>query len=320
MTFPHRRPSLVLRPEPTSAAEVVVEAAAAAGMPTTPLAAARAAAGTHVNSQGEVKPWGSPMSEPVPVRNPRVRPDNENAWGRTENILPDGRLPELARVELEISEPLTISVDVLQNPGETTSEPTEALTVWALVTFGSGSTNVTRAIRCDYRFDVTVVASYVQVQVYIGLPGSSKPYIAPNLFNTLYPPQPPAQVAAMVARGIRGLPYVCTQFVTSDNESTGLLIPQAARLLSVEAHLTAVAGATQFLQLYDSNTTAPLTGAPNPVLEYPLGTTPYPGLILTRFLNPRGFSQGVLFVVSAASGLYDPSGVPIHIEAEQLLL
>jgi hypothetical protein len=319
MNFPLRRPDLVLRPEPTSAAEVVAEAAASAGMAASPLAAARAAAGVHVNSEGEVKPWGSPMGEVVPVRNPRVRPDTENGWGRTESdLLPNGKKPELARVELEISEPLTISVDVLQNPGMTVTEPIVPLTVWALVTFGNGSTNVTRAIRCDYRFDVTVVASYVQVQVYIGEPDSSAPYIAPHLYDPALPQQVPAQVAAQVARGIRGLPYVCTQFVTEDDASEVVIINQACRILSVEAHLTAVAGAPQFLQFFDqANNTGP--GGP-PILEYPLGQTPFPGLILTRFLNPRGFSQGIFAVISSTSGTYSPSGAQAHIEVEQLLL
>jgi hypothetical protein len=259
------------------------------------------------------------MSEAAVVRRPRVRPDTESGWGRSQSdLLPNGQKPELARVELEISEPLTVSVDVTQNPGETVTEPIVPLTVWALVTFGNGSTNVTRAIRCDYRFDVAVVASYVQVQVFIGQPDSPEPYIAPNLYNPVGPAQPPAQVSAQVARGIRGLPYVASIYLTADDVSTDVLIPSACRVLSLEAHLTEVAGATQFLQLYDQSTDVGPSGAP--ALEYPLGSTPYPGVILSRFLNPRGFSQGVFVVVSGTSGTYDPSGAEVHVEIEQLLL
>jgi hypothetical protein len=293
--------------------------AALAGGPG-PLAHSRAQHGVHVNSQSAPTPWGTPMDAPAePKRNPHVRPDSESGWGRTESdLLPNGKKPELARVILEISEPLTISVDVLQNPGETVTEPTEALTVWALVTFGNGSTNVTRAIRCDYRFDVTVVASYVQVQVYIGLIDDPAPYVAPQLYNPVSPPQPPAQVAVQVARGTRGLPYVASQFSTAEDVSENVLAEGALRLLSIEAHLTDTQGAPQFLQIYDQAAAVGPSGPP--AIEYPLGTTPYPGLMLTRFLNPRGLALGMFVVVSDVSGEFSPSGATAHFEFERWLL
>jgi len=308
MTQDLRRPDLVHRPEPISAPEVVQAATTAA-----------LAATGRPERGSPVVPWGAPMdAPPAPVRRPHHRPDTESGWGRgTNDLLPDGRTQEMARVELEVSEPLTLSIDVDVPPGLDKSNNTP-LTVWAKVVYGNGSTNAARFVRCDYRADVPVVAGFAQVIIFVGetefaVGETPAPYVASDLAL-----QSPATVEVQVARGIRGLPYVASQFITANNSIEGTLIDTAARVLSVEAHLTAIAGGTRYLQLYDTN--KPDATGLTPVAEYPLGVNPYPGLLLTRFINPRAFSQGVHYVVSTTSGSYTPGTDEVHIEIEQLLI
>jgi hypothetical protein len=269
---------------------------------------------TQPQAQAPQAPWGASMREVAPVRHVRVRPDTESGWGRSQTIFPTGRAMELARVELEVSEPLTLSVDVTENPAAGLGFPKPIpMTVWALVTFGNGSTSVTRKIRCDYRFDVPVVGTYVSVSVYIGdLAGT--PF--PN--NIVFTNTPQAQVSVQVARGVRGLPYVCSQFLIDDGNALGVLFQGAARGLSIEAHLTGPVAGPLFLQLFDSPT-QPNSGDVG-VVEYPIGATPFLGVPLTRWLNPRGFATGVAYGVSSTSGLFTATADAVHIEFEQLLL
>ncbi len=257
--------------------------------------------------------WGAPIrvrqgSQQCVDTDARV--DTDPGWGRADTILYTDQPHTMARVVLNTSEFLELSVDVTQP-----SMPVRA-SVWAIVDFGGGSTSVRRKIRCDYRQDLTLAAAFLQIQVYIG------DALGNPLFNVVFPDDlkpSPVQVAVQVSRGTRGLPYVSTNFLTA-NAAQGQLIAAPARLMSVTAHLAAPS-ANQFLQLLDfTNPILPdLAGIP-PDAEFALGTTPTPE-VNVRFLNPRAFANGVFFIVSATSGAIPTFGsVPIHIEVEQMLL
>jgi hypothetical protein len=318
--FPHRRPSLVVRPEPTSAIEVVQEAAAAAGMPVSPLDAARAAAGVHVNSPAnEQKPWGSPFPAP-PAPSPteqRTTDDSGNSWGRTDTIPYTARPQEMCRVELSPSEMVTLTITTTEPPGLGTFNiaPSIPLYVWANVTYGGGSTNATRRVRCDDYLSVPLVVAWLQVACYLGDIDGNPVQTQP--FNNT----PSAQVNVQVARGVRGIPGQATVFKSNTGVNFGMA-NSPVRVASISAHLTIDSGgAEQYLQLFDS-ATAPPPGGAVPTAEYALGETPWESDIgdTLRYLNPRGFGQGLQVAVSTTSGTLTVSGVPAWVEVELVQL
>jgi hypothetical protein len=263
---------------------------------------------------GEGRPWGSA----VRIRegsqqcvDTGARADTDPAWGRADTILYTDQPHTMARVVLNRSEFLELSVDVIQP-----SMPVRA-SVWAIVDFGGGSTSVRRKIRCDYRQDLTLAAAFLQIQVYLG-DALGNPINNAPFPDGLKPS--PVQVAVQVSRGTRGLPYVSTNFLT-DNATQGQLIAAPARLMSVTAHLAAPSVGDLFLQLLDfTNPILPDLGGIPPDAEFALGTAPVPEVNF-RFLNPRAFSNGVFFIVSAVSGSIPTVGAAkVHIEVEQMLL
>jgi len=321
MNFPLRRPDLAIRPEPTSAIEVVQEAAASSGMPITPLAAARAAQGVHVNSpESEMKPWGAPMdAPPAPApTDPRSSNDSGNSWGRTDTILFTDRPHEMCRVELSPSEMVTLTITVAQPPGIGTIPAlvpiVVPLYVWANVTYGGGSTSATRKIRIDDYLSVPLVVAYLSVSVYIG-DAKGNP-VQTDAFNSA----PSAQVNVQVARGVRGIPGQATIFVSGEGTNFELSgVP--CRVASLTAHLaTDSGGVEQYLQVFDSST-AVINGTV-PTAEYALGATSWESDVgdTVRFLNPRGFGQGVQVAVSTTSGVLTVSSVAAWTEVELVQL
>lgn len=293
---------------PSSGVGRVASGAAAVALAAmaSPLAHARAVAGTHVNVEGHVKPWGSPMPstpEPAPT-GPRSTDDNSNSWGRSEEIGYNDRPVELARVQLDMSQPLTVTVTMVEPAGIAVTGIGVAvpLTTWATITVGSGSSSVSRDVRVDSQISVPLDASYVQVTAWLGTLAGD-----PVLGDTFGEVPPPAQVSVQVARGVRGLPVQATRFV-SGLVSSSLRVGGPCRIASVAAHLAVASGGTElFLQAFDQ-VDAP-SAAQAPIAEWSLGTTPEASSIgdLARFLSPMGWSQGVYVAVSSTSGVFTAS-------------
>lgn len=262
----------------------------------------------RVQSQAQ---WGSPVEgppEPDENQDP-FRPDYQAAMGRTETISTDGsQSQEMARVVQGTSEGFTLSIDVAQPPGTTPNGLAQnanvALVVWAILTFGSGNGTATRRIRIDDRLDASLIANFISVKIYLGnLSGKQITSIAAN-----GSPTNSAQVVVQLARGIRGTPNVATFWQVASgaggqiNGPTG--VPGPLRINSMSAHLQATSGAQVFLQLFDlpPNGGGPGAGAV-PISEWPLGTTPAPGLPYTLMLNQRGISQSLWWSSSTTSGI-----------------
>lgn len=243
------------------------------------------------------------------------RADVDSGWGRRQIVKFTDGPQQLARIFNATGEKMyTLSVDVLMPPllGELLGMFSVPLTVWANIDFGGGSASANRKIRCDDHQDITVTACFLSISVFIGdLNGN--PVTAQPFTNA-----PSAQVAVQVSRGTRGLPYVSSQFVTADGV-LGVIFAAPVRVLSVSANLSIVAGGQRFLVLVDSGSGVVGVAPSQIVASYPLGTTPSPGVFL-RYLNPRGFSQGLSFVVSTTSGAVIPAPESAHVEVEQYLL
>ena len=304
-------------------ADVVVEAAASTSMTTSPLAAAAAAAGVHVNSPAsEMKPWGSPYSAP-PAPAPtdqRSTDDSGSSWGRTDTILATDRPHEMCRVQLNLSEMVTLTITTTQPPGLGTFRPGGPtplpLYVWANVTYGGGSTSATRPIRCDDYLSVPMVIAYLSVSAYIG-DVEGNPVQTEQFSNN---PAVSAQVNVQVARGVRGIPGQATIFV-ADEGSNFQLSDAPVRVASITAHLTATAGGERFLQLFDM-AAGPVAATTVPTAEFALGTEPEQSAIgdTLRYLNPRGWGQGVQVAVSSTSGTLTASGDSVWCEIEVVQL
>jgi hypothetical protein len=295
-------------------------AAVALAAMVSPLAHARATQGVHVNSPAsEVRPWGSPFTappEPAPT-GPRSTPDNSNSWGRSEEIAYNDRPIELARVQLDKSQPLTVTVTTVEPAGVAVTGigVSVPLTVWATITVGAGSSSVARDVRVDSQLSVPVDASYVQVTAWLGTLAGVP--VAGDAFTTV---PPPAQVSVQVARGVRGLPVQATRFLAGVVNSSQI-VEAPCRIASIAAHLiTASGGAEQFLQAFDQ-LVAP-SAAQVPIAEWPLGTTPETSAIgdLARFLSPMGWSQGLWLAVSSTGGSFTPTGAEAWVATEVVQL
>jgi hypothetical protein len=275
--------------------------------------------------QGERELDGGPLSgAPVFVMPPQpraakrddaARGDTTSAWGRTVTLVPDGSPPqEAVRVMLDIAEPVTLTIAVLQPPPPfVTRLATTQFAIWALVDVGNGSTTSQHRCRADYLLDVPLVCTFLSVRVYIGDPASGKPisgFAAPE-----------AQVSCRATRGVRGLPGQATQFDQNVGANFGLGgFPQ--KLASITAHLTtATGGVEQWLQIHDSLANPTPAGAV-PVAEFSLGTTPEGGDVgnIVRWLSGFGLSQGLVVGVSTTSGTFSASGASAWVQIERVLL
>jgi hypothetical protein len=287
----------------------------------------RPIAGTVPGQQPTMAPWGTPIKERVPNEGAPNNPDRSSSWGRQATLKPDGTKTGVIRVDLECSETLTLSIDV-ERPAPQSEPDLITMYVWAQVTFGNGSTSAQRNIRCDYRIDTPLVVSYLDVLLYLGdIDGTPiNPVLAAGFTNLS---DVFAQVEAQAARGVRGLPYNATQFITGqpgiNSAATGApAFGTAARLMSIAAHLTAQTAGDHFLQLFDTtNANAPSNGA-TPIAEFALGSTPTGSAIPTseigRFLAPRGFANGIYWAVSDTSGVLSQSAETAWVELEIQLI
>ena len=221
--------------------------------------------------------------------------------------------------ELAPSEMVTLTVTVVQPPGlgdyAAGGPDPLPLYVWANVTYGGGSTSATRKIRIDDYLSVPLVLAYLSVSPYIGDVAGNPVQTQP--FNNPTPPS--AQVNVQVARGVRGIPGQATIFVTGEGSNFSLY-PSPCRVASLSAHLTTTEGADRYLQLFDRAPGAvPVPDGTVPTAEYALGQAPYESDIgdILRYLNPRGFGQGIQVAVSNTSGILAGAGAgSVWIEAE----
>lgn len=241
--------------------------------------------------------------------------DNANSWGRSASLTAQSSASELIRVQLERGESLTLTLAVPQPPlSGTAHDATVALTVWFKVVVGGGSTSIQRLVRGDDYLSIPLVATFVSVSAYVGnLAGDP---VASVDFSS---PPNTAQVSAFLVRGVRGIPGQATNF-SSQTGNAFQATPGPVRLASISAHLTATAGAEQFLQLFD------VVGLPGvgdaPYAEWALGENPENSGCgnIVRFLNPIGCSQGAYFVVSTTSGEYAISAAEAFVSYEIVLL
>lgn len=266
------------------------------------------------------KPWGPPAYQPAPVRQPRERPDTENGWGRGMTLVADGTQSEVARVMLDISEALTVTVNADQPPG-VTADTSIPLAVWALITVGNGSTTETHAVKAAPRVDFPVVGTYVSISLFIAYDSMDPEFPKALNLAPVARPAHAAQASGYVSRGTRALPHEATIFITNNPggviAASGVLIDDPARIASVQAHLAAAVAGPLFLQLFNS----PNPPAPNdvPVAEFSLPSAAPLSDVGAYWKNLRGFSQGVSYGVSSTSGIYTAANDPVWISVEAAL-
>lgn len=273
--------------------------------------------------------WGAPISERVSAEGTSrgnaapgaAAQESSSAWGRqvTVNL---GQNPQSAiRVFLEESTNFTLSVDVLQEAQATIGIIISRWYCWALVTVGNGSTNVQRKVRCDYRIDLPLAGSYVDVLIFVG-DAKGNPVDPATIESN----QAPAIAVCQLSRGIRGLPYSASRFVTgvgtaSDASTSQLgdtVIDEPARLMSVSAHLVGTSNGPRYLQFFD-RTSSTFEGG-TPLFEWVLGSTPNQ-IPPTRFLNPAGFVSGIYWALSSTGGVYtEADDTDAWVEIEQQLI
>lgn len=252
------------------------------------------------------------VRQPVTVE----RPDTGSTWGRTDTIAASDSPHEMARVILDSGEALTLTITTTAAPGVGKVEELRAIVsvplyIWAAVTYGAGSTSTTRPIRCDDYLSVPVVACYLQVRVYIG-DATGKPVMDRVWLGVT----PSGQVNVQVARGVRGLPSQATMFKAAAGVNFSLGGPM--RLASITSHLSAASdGVEQYLQLFDTADN-PVADGTVPDAEYSLGSLPESSDVgdVLRWLNPRGFGQGVQVAVSTTSGVLTTSTTSAWCEIE----
>ncbi len=213
----------------------------------------------------------------------------------------------------------TLTITTTQAPGLGELPGTIApikipLYVWANVTIGGGSTSVSRRVRCDDYLSIPLTVAYLSVQVYIGNATGAP------VANIPFENAPQAQVAVQVSRGVRGLPGQPTIFthVVGVNAGLGMASSMPVRLASLSAHLTGSSGGAQLLlQLFDLSSGPVPNGTPCDA-EYALGTEPDESDIgdTLRFLNPRGWGQGIQVAVSTTSGTLTEAATSAWVEGE----
>jgi hypothetical protein len=256
-------------------------------------------------------------SEPVPTPN-RSTPDSGSSWGRSAVVRYTDNSRELARVQLDKSEALTLVIEAVEPPSPGTTGfagPVPLpVSVWASVTCGNGSTSITREVACADRLDIPLPpSSFVSVSIYLATADGTP---ARNVAWDTTPGD--AQVAVNIARGIRGLGGQASMFST-DYGVNFRLVDSPCRLMSIAAHLGATSGGDLFLQAFDSATT-PVGDGAIPVEEWPLGATPAPGLPRERQLSPRGLGAGLCVAVSTTPAILSVAAVEAWVSAEILLL
>lgn len=239
---------------------------------------------------------------PEPVQTADVG-DRTAAWGRTDFIALASGAVQMARVQLDKSEELLLSVDVLQ---PSTITPVDGPTpyLWCTLTYGNGAVSVSRSILCVDRFDVPIVASYVEAEMYIGdqngVPLAGQAGTAGYTYGD-------AQVSLQIARGNRSLPYVNSRWKFAELRGAGgypyyQFSTAPVQVLALKGHLgNQAATATQmFLQAFDQ-TAQPGNGTV-PLIEVPLGLLPSDAPPLERYLNPRGFGKAGWLALSTTWG------------------
>lgn len=247
----------------------------------------------------------------------RSTPDNSNSWGRSESIAWDTQPQEVARVVLETSQPLTLtmSVPTPPTPGQLPAGALVPVSAWARVTIGAGSSSTTRPVRIDDILTIALPpASFVSVQIFMGTTDTGAPVAATSWSGGTAPGD--AYVTCSVARGTRGTPQIASTFATA--ETTGkLMITGPARVLSLAAHLSGTVGSPVWLQLHDLAAGTPAAGAV-PRVEVALVDT---ADTERTWINGRGFGSGVYAALSSTSGTYTSVESPTAwIEIETQLL
>jgi len=256
------------------------------------------------------------LAEPVPTSGTS---DRSSAWGRTETIS-IGQQIEMARVYLEKSEPLMVSVDVISPPVQAVYSGLPGpltLFTWCKVTFGNGAVSVSRLILCADRADVPLPpATFVQCEVFLGDKDG-------NLFtgagdgNLTNNPQ--AQLTVQLGRGNRGLPYNNTRRVTMQAIGHGIMIDIPVEIFGLHAHLSAAPTAQRFLQLFDQATD--VAAGNTPVEEWVIGgPTTIGSDVIDRWTSPLAFQQGLAAALSSTSGSYTAVTDEFWIAVDQLNL
>ncbi len=325
-------PSLLQDEQPTSAPRprvlsgaALVALAAAGASPAGTLARGRVEHGVHVNSQGELKPWGSPMSEAVPSTSPAPRPDTQSAWGRSSQLVFGVGAPDEAiRIIDEVSRDYAIEivVDPSALPGEVEVETVSGaelmpLAVFAWVTLGSGSTSSRRLIGPVGLFESFAVSgAFVSVAVFVGLRATGSPTAPGTIVGT----PPTVQCYSRASRQTLALPARPSQFISNagDESGFGVLIATACQLSSIRVHVgeTATPGTTYFAQVFDQAEN-PETGQAA-TSEWPVQLGGDNG---TTWPNTRSLTAGLTFGLSTTSGLYHAAaGVDLFVEAEAVQL
>lgn len=245
--------------------------------------------------------------------------ENTNAWGRQEKVLYTDQPHEMARIQLECSSPLTVILDGFATIGTVKQDVGGkiSLTAWFIVTYGAGSTNVTRKVRCDYHLEVSLLASFVQVQAYIGdLSGNA--FDPKNFVVKGVPSGTGGNLAVQVARGVIGKPDRPTLLFTIENAASSVaMFGGPAVINTLDAHLTGAQAIDQFLQLFDTASGAlPIDGTV-PDYEWALGRSTSPGITKAGAIylpDGIGFSQDMAFAVSTTSGTKTLSGAAVNLK------
>jgi len=238
--------------------------------------------------------------------------NQQNAFGRRENVKGDGALHQLARPQLELDSFMTISVETANLKNFPDEDPT--VQPLCQIKWGNGNVLFTKIVQPLFHIDVPVCASTVEVNCYIGNPFTG----LVHKDNTIS-----ADFIVAVSEGVTGLPQRQSLFVVSSGQPSQSVAQGPQRLMSVRGYN--LAATVEWLMGFDHfevatmlipNGTLPAVSVP-----IPMGGAGNPGAFSDSWLNTRPFRDGLTWVVSSTPGtLTRDGGASVRIETELALV
>jgi hypothetical protein len=183
------------------------------------------------------------------------------------------------------------------------------------VEWGHGATMVKGDFDITWRQRIPLVASTVQVQVFIAafpFPGQSN---TPRV-----PPRAQLKARVFVSEGLDGTRLFPAQWQTQIGQASGILSANSARLSALRAFNPATAPDGQatslVLLLFDKGTTPVAGDIPMDGMPVPFNTPEFGGLAQMALGQTRAFVNGISWGMSSTPFAFTPSATPISLSYE----
>jgi hypothetical protein len=245
---------------------------------------------------------------------PHTKKDRVANYGDTVNVRGRGR--ETAFV-LQKDEGcfLTITAQVESFSVPANAQGTADFRPYAHVEWGHGATVARADFDITWRQRIPLVASTVQVQVYVAaFPFPGQAAVAP------VPEGARLKARVFVSEGVDATRLFPAQWQTQIDQSTGVLANASARLASLRAFNPAPApagqGASLFLLLFDKDSIPVATEVPMDGLPLPFNAPNLHGLAGLPLGETRAFVRGIAWGVSTTPFVFTPSPTPIFLAYE----